>query len=319
MKRTQLFKIPPEQIKALRLHYPAEYTAWVNFRAKARRSDYEYDEAFDEFAVFLEYVGPRPDANYSLDRIDNANRRYERGNLAWRTKTQQSNNRDSTIYLTYDGPNAEYSGLTKPLTDWARLTDQNPATMHGRKRRGWTDSELVDGKRDRPTKSFSQMSEEQLLRYKPWPEDTSAQDEKAYLKHGEDRETRFEFERRYLIPREQRRIDRSAPQSMVRLGNIPKGEEDHWDEEEIDRKGDWVLTDERDRSTFEKVVKDQRHLNSYKKTFRKTELQWLAAMKRYRLAKVEQKAVAGMRARLLSSRSRDRYPDDGEIDWEPFI
>lgn len=50
---------------------------------------------FTSFAEFVEDIGPRPSKGLSLDRIDNANGHYEKGNVKWSTAKEQANNRRS--------------------------------------------------------------------------------------------------------------------------------------------------------------------------------------------------------------------------------
>lgn len=47
---------------------------------------------FDTFEQFLAEVGHKPDASYSIDRIDNDGH-YEIGNVKWSTPKEQANNR----------------------------------------------------------------------------------------------------------------------------------------------------------------------------------------------------------------------------------
>jgi hypothetical protein len=51
-----------------------------------------HQEWRDDFWAFYHYVGPRPSADYSLDRI-NVNGNYEPGNVRWATREQQARNK----------------------------------------------------------------------------------------------------------------------------------------------------------------------------------------------------------------------------------
>lgn len=51
-----------------------------------------YSKWKNSFSEFYKYIGPRPSAKYSLDRIDN-NGNYEPGNVQWATRTRQVRNR----------------------------------------------------------------------------------------------------------------------------------------------------------------------------------------------------------------------------------
>lgn len=84
----------------------AEYRAWNNMRQRCNNvslpgyEDYggrgihvcaEWDCSAG-FPAFLEYVGRRPSAEHSLDRID-VNGNYEPGNVRWATRSTQMRNR----------------------------------------------------------------------------------------------------------------------------------------------------------------------------------------------------------------------------------
>lgn len=49
------------------------------------------DEWRADFRCFLEHIGPRPSAGYSIDRINNDGH-YEPGNVRWATRAEQNNN-----------------------------------------------------------------------------------------------------------------------------------------------------------------------------------------------------------------------------------
>ncbi|MEL7476967.1 MAG: hypothetical protein AAGJ55_12185 [Cyanobacteria bacterium J06555_12] len=77
----------------------------------------------------------------TVDRIDNDKREYAPDNVRWASKRTQANNRAITVVLT------DRNGICRPLTDWAKLTDQNPNTMRQRRTRGWSDVEIIEGRR----------------------------------------------------------------------------------------------------------------------------------------------------------------------------
>jgi hypothetical protein len=55
---------------------------------------------FADFASFIEVIGPRPSADYSLDRIDNDGH-YEPGNVKWSTRHEQVHNRRAFTHSAY--------------------------------------------------------------------------------------------------------------------------------------------------------------------------------------------------------------------------
>jgi hypothetical protein len=84
-----------------------------------------HPEWLESFEAFLRDVGERPSLQHSLDRYPNFNGNYEPGNVRWATKHEQSVNRRSTIWITFNGE-------TLCMTDWARRTGLRLGTIRSR-------------------------------------------------------------------------------------------------------------------------------------------------------------------------------------------
>lgn len=81
-----------------------EYRAWLNAKRRCDNSKvkgfHRYggrgirmcEEWLHDFGAFLSYLGPRPHAGLSLDRID-TDGDYCPGNVRWATAKEQANNR----------------------------------------------------------------------------------------------------------------------------------------------------------------------------------------------------------------------------------
>ena len=57
-----------------------------------RGIQFKFSSPTDATRWVLDNIGARPDASYSIDRIDN-DRHYEPGNLRWATRTEQARNK----------------------------------------------------------------------------------------------------------------------------------------------------------------------------------------------------------------------------------
>lgn len=91
-----------------------EYRAWKSIKTRclnpniSRYMDYGgrgikiCDEWINDFAAFLNYVGPRPSPRHSIDRYPNNDGNYEPGNVRWATDAEQSRNRKNTKLTSED-------------------------------------------------------------------------------------------------------------------------------------------------------------------------------------------------------------------------
>jgi hypothetical protein len=95
---------------------------------------------FNSFEEFYAELGDKPDATYSLDRIDN-NGHYEAGNVRWASKSDQVKNRREYDKPWLDGNNhnaksyvvVHPSGHRESITNMAKFCrehDLNKANLH---------------------------------------------------------------------------------------------------------------------------------------------------------------------------------------------
>lgn len=131
---------------ALARRFPVEYAVWqgMRTRCKADRSKSAgwHDRGItlcerwrEDFANFMNDMGPRLDARLSIERKNN-NGPYDPSNCRWATAKEQSNNRRNTIMVTA-------RGKTQSLVDWAEEIGISYGTLKHRYQRGWDHNRIV--------------------------------------------------------------------------------------------------------------------------------------------------------------------------------
>lgn len=168
----------------LRQKYKLTYTSWRGMKQRCKKQGLELDQAFSTFAGFLASLPePRTAPEFTLDRID-FTKGYLRENVRWASKTIQGQNKSNVIMLTY-------KGKTAPLVVFAKMTNQSPDTLRKRHNAGWTDEEVIEGK-----KSASGETQE-IWNFTPWPLGKRVVWEKAYRENRMAGEHRVKFYYRY--------------------------------------------------------------------------------------------------------------------------
>lgn len=77
-------------------------------------------EEWGKFENFLRDMGPRPSILHSLDRYPNKCGNYEKGNVRWATKSQQTNNRNPFLTIREKADRSKREGIHMIL-QYARL------------------------------------------------------------------------------------------------------------------------------------------------------------------------------------------------------
>lgn len=113
----------------LRKHFPLEAASYGDMKGRVRTHGAVIHPKFKDFRSFLLHVGARPLPTWTLDRVNPHDPEYAPGKVRWADKRSQANNRRNTILLMIRGE-------IRPLTDWARLTKQDPKTLRKRLERG---------------------------------------------------------------------------------------------------------------------------------------------------------------------------------------
>jgi len=130
--------------------YTTEYKIWDGIKQRCLNSN---DKAYpmyggrgiticerwlQSFDNFLSDIGPRPDADHTIDRIDNDGP-YSPDNCRWATWHEQNNNQRSNRLL-------EYNGRTLTMAQWARVLGINYKTFKWAIHRGETVQQVVERK-----------------------------------------------------------------------------------------------------------------------------------------------------------------------------
>lgn len=118
-----------------------EYMAWANMHQrclnKNRKTYHRYGgrgikvcDRWGDFKNFIHDMGPKPSRKHTLDRIDN-NGNYEPSNCRWADMRQQSNNRENSTYISFNG-------LTKTKAQWSEILNIHYDTLRIRLKKGWS-------------------------------------------------------------------------------------------------------------------------------------------------------------------------------------
>ena len=118
-----------------------EYGAWRVMRQRCRNPNAEgyhryggrgikVCDRWDDFAIFIADMGPRPSPRHSVDRYPNQNGNYEPGNCRWATKTQQQRNTRTNRLLAVNGE-------TRCVSEWSELKGIKRPKLMYRILAGW--------------------------------------------------------------------------------------------------------------------------------------------------------------------------------------
>ena len=173
---------------SLRDKYKLTYASWRNMKQRSKTHGAVIAPQFATFAGFLACVGPRPSKKYTLDRLDNSNKEYGPGLVAWRTVEAQNSNKGDTVLL------ADSDGTTLPLMVWAKRLHVSPNTLYSRRKMGWSDVEILHGKAKPPLDDIPT-----LLARTPWPPEHRLHWETMYQKHFIEAARPFHDRRDYLV------------------------------------------------------------------------------------------------------------------------
>lgn len=89
----------------------------------------------ESFENFYEDMGMCPLDKKSIGRIDNK-RGYWKDNCRWENDIEQANNRNDNVII-------EHQGMKRTIAEWGRILKENVKFFYARKKRGWTDAEIM--------------------------------------------------------------------------------------------------------------------------------------------------------------------------------
>lgn len=113
----KLHPAPPRDVIYHGLSNSTEFNSWRAMMERCYGKTYHardlyknievYPEWRNSFKAFYDYIGPKPDPTYSLDRIDGT-KNYEPGNVRWASKRTQARNQ-----RLYRNTTSGYKGISR--------------------------------------------------------------------------------------------------------------------------------------------------------------------------------------------------------------
>lgn len=129
------------RVGELRRRFPLEEGCHRAMLERARKGRAIVSPELHRFKDFLLHIGqPRPDGEWTIDRIDPFDPEYAPGKIRWADKRQQANNRTNVKKVR--GPD----GVVRTLSDLSRMHGMPRHTIYRRLKRGWTEHEAIYGK-----------------------------------------------------------------------------------------------------------------------------------------------------------------------------
>lgn len=270
-----------------RTKYRSEYNSYNNMKQRCKREEGVLAAAFDTFDGFMDELGEKRDPSHTVDRIDHNDPEYGPGKVRWATKQEQSNNRKNVRRLTYTGDILlDQQGSTRTITEWANELGISASTIRRRLKDRFSVNEALEGAREVKPKTFQQMTKNELLNFKPWPDDTKEEDERRYLEERKDDENRFEFERRVLLIQE---LDELSP-GFEKVADNYSGENLSDEPDEMVYRF-WVLRDRRNLRVFRRLSDQAEEIFKDVATSKEKERHWRRAFKRFQRSELQSRAA----------------------------
>lgn len=125
----------------------AEYRIWCAMKARCLnhntiafnnyggRGITVCDRWANSFEAFLEDMGKRPSADYTIERLK-VDGNYEKSNCCWATRLEQANNKRTNRQIQIDG-------ITRTLAQWSAIAGISESGMRARLKRGVSGSQLL--------------------------------------------------------------------------------------------------------------------------------------------------------------------------------
>ncbi len=123
-----------------------EYQTWISMNQRCFDPNWDHydryggrgitvcDEWRHDFEAFLAHIGPAPSKRHSIDRWPDKDGNYEPGNVRWASKKEQARNRDTTLFVQYNGERM----LLLEACDRSGIA---PNTARQRKHTGWPEKD----------------------------------------------------------------------------------------------------------------------------------------------------------------------------------